>query len=105
MVTTQISLAAESQLAANIDIAFMINSGSSALGNPLDALFVALPWCTAINTTNLARLALGPLLKALTMNVVATSSFAPNDFVACIELYDADWTVACENSRVSNCPI
>lgn len=98
MITAHVSLITETQLATNVDVSFMVDRADSTLGNPLDAVLVSLPWCSAVDAANLAWLALSPLLKALPMDVVATSCLTPNYVVAYIvietELHETDRAVA-----------
>jgi hypothetical protein len=94
MVGAQISLATETQFPTDIDIAFMIDGTKTSLGNPLNAVIVALPTCSAVNTSHFACPTLGPLLETLTMDVVAASSPAPDDIVTRTEHHDTNGAVA-----------
>ena len=92
MIRAHISISTDTQLASNIDIALVVDH-SATLPDPLNAILIALPQAPTVNALHLTRLRLSPLLKALTMNVLTTGCYAPDDVFAELEFHDTDWAV------------
>jgi hypothetical protein len=92
MITAVVPLAAKSELTSNIDITLFIPL--THLADSLNAFFVAFPRRTAVYTLYLPRFAGSPLLETLLMNVIATSSLAPDNlFCLRFKFHGTDWTV------------
>lgn len=96
MVSARVPLATYPQLSSHIDVPFRIDMSSTGSSNALDILGLAHPWGTAVDTADFTRFALGPLLETALVDVIATSRFAPDDFVSvsCFEFHNADRAVA-----------
>jgi hypothetical protein len=95
MVRTHISMPTNPKLPSNINIPLPIKR--PRFTNLLDHISIALPRGSAKDTLHLSRFTLSPLLKTSPVDILATSSFAPEDifwFIGLLELHDADGAVA-----------
>jgi hypothetical protein len=101
MVGTHIPLLTNSQLASNINISFGIDF--STLRNLLHTLLISLPNTSAVNTFHSTRLTSLPLLKAVTVDVLSTSSFAPDDIFTFFEFHYANWTIPFDWLTATTC--
>jgi hypothetical protein len=95
MVGTHISMTTNPKLPSNVDIPLTINR--PRFTTLLNHIFIALPRGAAKDTLHLSGLTSSPLLKTSPVDILAASSFAPEDiflFIGLVELHDADGAVA-----------
>lgn len=100
MIAAMIPHAAQSQLRGYVDVTLLIFAASMFV-NLFGGVIILHPNGTAVYAFNRPRFALSPLIKAGFMDIVAASSFTPQNLLARLEFYYTHWTVTLDRFSLS----